>query len=152
MPEIPTILHWLLVCSVVMFVASLILLPYIVIRLPVDYFTRTAPTQFARQHPLVRLLLLGIKNLLGAILLGGGFIMLFTPGQGILAILIGLALIDLPGAHRLKMSLLARPRVIAALNKVRHLAHREPLLVPLPHASSGAKTDRDKPPSSTPDS
>ena len=97
-------------------------------------------------------MLLGIKNLLGAILLGGGFIMLFTPGQGILAILIGLALIDLPGAHRLKMSLLARPRVIAALNKVRHLAHREPLLVPLPHASSGAKTDRDKPPSSAPDS
>lgn len=118
-----------------MFVASLIFLPILVVRLPCDYFTNQAAPRFAKRRPIVRVLLIASKNLLGAVLLGGGILMLFLPGQGILAILIGLALLDIPGAQRLKMRLLGQPKVIAALNKLRRMARREPLHTPCPRSS-----------------
>ena len=126
---------WLVGGSIVMFVASLIFLPLLVVRLPCDYFTNQAAPRFAKRRPIVRVLLIVSKNLLGTVLLGGGILMLFLPGQGILAILIGLALLDIPGAQRIKMRLLGQPKVIAALNKLRRMARRDPLQTPCPQRS-----------------
>jgi hypothetical protein len=63
-----------------------------------------------------------LKNLLGATLLVAGLVMLVMPGQGILAILIGLSLLDFPGKRELERRLVARPRVIRFLNLVRRQA------------------------------
>jgi hypothetical protein len=44
------------------------------------------------------------------------------PGQGILTILAGIALIDFPGRHRLVRWIVARETVMSALNWVRRRA------------------------------
>ena len=123
---------WILGGSVAMFLASLIVLPLLLISMPADYFMHTG-RRFGwldEQHPLVRLALLGIKNAVGLLLLIAGIIMLVTPGQGILAILIGICLTDLPGKRRLERALLRRPGILNTLNSVRTKFGKPPLEKP----------------------
>jgi hypothetical protein len=53
--------------------------------------------------------------------------MLFTPGQGIVTILIGLVLVDLPGKRALERWMVGRPRVLAAINRLRAKYGHPPL-------------------------
>ncbi len=55
--------------------------------------------------------------------------MLVLPGQGILAILVGLMLIDYPFKHRFERWLIAKPAVHRPLNWLRRKVHREPFIV-----------------------
>jgi len=120
---------WLAGFSAVTFVASLIAMPFLIVNMPADYFVRPAPTtgSWQTRHPAVRAILLVLKNLLGAALVVAGIIMLFLPGQGILSILIGLSLLDLPGKRRLERRLVGRPAILRAINAIRAKAHRPPL-------------------------
>ncbi len=72
------------------------------------------------------------KNLLGLILLLAGLIMALplVPGPGVLTVLLGLALLDLPGKRRIERWLVARPSVFAALNKLRSKHNQVPLEAP----------------------
>ena len=121
------------VASVGVFLGSLILLPLLISRLPADYFAtpRASPTRLAKQHPFVRLLLLGAKNLLGVLLLLVGFAMLVLPGQG-LTILAAVILLDFPGKRRLELALVRRPRVLRGLNWIRRKTKHLPLDAPPP--------------------
>lgn len=111
---------WLAVISAVTLAASALLIPWLVSRLPVDYFSRDEhPTAWANRHPLVRVLLLVAKNLVGLLLVVLGVLMLVLPGQGILTIVAGIALIDFPGRHRVVQWIVARDPVMNALNWVR---------------------------------
>ena len=121
---------WLFGLSVAMFIGSLILLPILIIRLPADYFSREGGRTFDGRHPVLRICLLIVKNAIGYALIASGVIMLFTPGQGILAIVVGVSLVDFPGKRALELSVLRRPSVIAALNKIRTMAGRNPLQLP----------------------
>ena len=107
-------------------VVSLWAARWYVLRLPREYFTpRYHPRESWRDaHPALRVGLKVLKNLLGATLLVAGLVMLVMPGQGILAILIGLSLLDFPGKRQLERRLVARPRVIRFLNLVRRQAGR----------------------------
>jgi hypothetical protein len=58
-----------------------------------------------------------------------GAFMLILPGQGVLTIVAGLALIDFPGKHRLIQWLVARPSVLKSMNWMRERAGRDPLIV-----------------------
>lgn len=80
--------------SVVLFFASVFILPLIIIYLPEDYFHRTAQVRL----PMTPLRMIGkiLKNLIGFVLLVAGFLMLFLPGQGILCGLLGISLLDFP--------------------------------------------------------
>ncbi len=69
---------WLLGISVVTFVASLVLLPWLIIRLPADHFVRHEKPQ--QRHPVVHYTLLVVKNALGIVLLIAGVVMSITPG------------------------------------------------------------------------
>jgi hypothetical protein len=117
---------WVLAIGIVTAVISLWAARWYVLRLPREYFTpRYHPREsFRDAHPALRVGLKVLKNLLGATLLIVGLIMLVTPGQGILAILIGLSLLDLPGKRQLERWLVARPKVIRFLNMVRRQAGR----------------------------
>jgi hypothetical protein len=42
-----------------------------------------------------------------------------VPGQGMLTVLIGFVLIDLPGKRRLERKLVGRPRILRAINRLR---------------------------------
>ena len=73
---------WLAVVSLATFVVSGSALPWLLTRLPEDYFEtdRAVHPPWPRQRVLYwawRLL----KNLLGVVLLLAGFVMLFTPGR-----------------------------------------------------------------------
>ena len=78
------VLIGLTVASVVGFIGTLIAIPMILVRLPADYFdTRTTRHWMKDHHPLLRLLGLVAKNVVGIVLLLAGFAMLFLPGQGL---------------------------------------------------------------------
>ena len=114
---------WLAVISAVMLAASALLIPWFVARLPADYFARDDhPMAWADAHPLLRVLLTIGKNLLGLVLIALGVLMLVLPGQGILTIVAGIALVDFPGRHRLVQWIVARETVMNALNWVRRRA------------------------------
>jgi hypothetical protein len=100
--------------------ASALLTGWIVVRMPADYFVgRHPPPLFDGRHPVVRLAARGVKNLIGLALLVAGVLMLFTPGQGVLTILLGLMFLDLPGKRGLERRLVRRPAVLAAINALR---------------------------------
>ena len=67
------------------------------------------------------------KNLLGYILLLGGVLMLFLPGQGILTMVVGLLLIDYPGKFALEKKIVRTPTVFKGLNWLRSKANKPPL-------------------------
>jgi len=123
---------WVAISSVVMFVISLASMPFIVAQIPVDYFTHHGRHRMSQSnhHPIIQLLLAGLKNMLGAILLAAGFIMLFTPGQGLLSILFGLMIMNYPGKYQLECWIIRKPLIFNAVNTMREKQDREPLLPP----------------------
>lgn len=122
-------LLWLALLVGLPFVGTLLLVPWLVVRLPADYFHAThRPTLlWARLHPLLRALLLVGKNLLGLSVMLMGVAMLVLPGQGLLTILIGLLLLDFPGKYRFERWLVRRAPVLRACNWLRQRAGRQPL-------------------------
>lgn len=123
---------WVLgVLSALTFVGSILLVPLLVIRLPENYFMGEdrPSTDMKKRHPLEHLLLEGGKNLLGFVLILSGIIMLLTPGQGLLTILLGLFLMNFPGKYHLEQSLVRQKKVLEALNWIRTKANKPTLKV-----------------------
>ena len=125
------VVFWLAIVSLATFVVSGFVLPWLITRLPENYFLETdrvVRPSWPRDRTLYwtwRVL----KNLAGVILLLAGFVMLFTPGQGVLTILAGLWLMDLPGKRRWELRLIGRPKVLASINWIRQKAGQPPLRV-----------------------
>lgn len=137
-------LFWILgLGSILLFVLSALLIPWIIIVLPADFFIRLRARAFSGRHPVVALLLIILRNVLGAVLLVAGIIMLFIPGQGLLTILIALALIDFPGKHNLLMRMINNPRVFHAANGIRRWAEKPEFL---PASSEVHGGERSSPP------
>ncbi len=116
--------------AVLMYVASIVVVPWLVVRMPRDYLVRKPPVRadWGQHHPAIRLLLKVLKNLIAYVVIAAGVLMLFLPGQGVLTIIAGLLLADFPGKHQLIRWTLMRPAVLRSVNWLRTRAHREPLL------------------------
>lgn len=125
-----TWLVWLGIGSALTFVGSLVLLPVLVVRMAPDYFMPGRPSALAEQHPVARIAGLIAKNVLGTVLLLAGIAMLVMPGQGLLTMLIGVVLLDLPGKRSLERGIVAQPSVHQALNWIRRRHGREPVQIP----------------------
>lgn len=110
------------IASVAMFVGTLAAIPWLIRRLPVDHFVRP-PTKRSLPKRIA-------QNVLGFILVAGGVAMLVLPGQGILTILLGLSIVDLPVRQRVFRWLLLRPRVVDAMQGLRAKAGKPPLVIP----------------------
>jgi hypothetical protein len=108
------------IVSVATIVGSVMLLPYVVARLPSDYFHEHGPAEYDPRYRVP-------KNLLGFVLLVAGVSMLLLPGQGILTLLVSLILLDFPGKRRLERRIVCLPRVLDALNRIRERRGRPPL-------------------------
>ena len=118
--------------SIASFIATLVLIPFLVVRIPEDYFAekkRHRWEPWAHEHPLIRWSLLIAKNILGYIFIILGIAMLVLPGQGILTILIGIMFINFPGKYRLERWTVTRPPVLRTINRLRRNAGRQPLVV-----------------------
>jgi archaellum biogenesis protein FlaJ (TadC family) len=117
------------IASALVFFVSLLSLPWLVALIPEDYFSskQRKPPTWQKQHPVIRALITIVKNLLGIVLLAGGFLMLFMPGQGILTMVAGLILIDYPGKFALEKKIANSPSVLKGLNWLRAKANKPPL-------------------------
>lgn len=120
----------LFVLSVGGFVGTLVAIPVILVRLPPHYFDERYPrTWMENHHPVLRLIGLAVKNVVGFVFLLAGIAMLFLPGQGVLTILIGLSLMDFPGKRYLERKLVGQPTVLKAINTLREKFGKPPLVV-----------------------
>jgi hypothetical protein len=123
------LLWWLGSCSLVTFLATLVAIPWLLIRIPEDYFLhRRAERMELLVHQRIWSIVLRVgKNLLGYVFLIAGVLMLVLPGQGILTILMGLALMDFPGKERCLLWLVSRNSVFHSINWIRSRAGRLPI-------------------------
>lgn len=114
-------LPWLLVASILSLILAAALLPAIVLRLPSNYFVRErrTPVRLAAPNPLPLTVVSLTKNLVGAVFIAAGILMLFLPGQGLLMILIGLMLTNFPGKYQLEQKLIRQPAIARTLNRLR---------------------------------
>jgi len=122
------VLIGLTVASAIGFVASLIAIPMILVRLPADYFDTRIPRHWMKDHhPLLRVIGLAAKNVVGVVFLLAGFAMLFLPGQGVLTMLIGISLMDFPGKRALEARMVGQPTVLGVINSMRQKFGKPPL-------------------------
>lgn len=123
-------LIWLTALSMVFFVGTLMAIPFILVRLPADYFDVRVPRPWMEDHhPVLRLLGHIVKNAVGAIFLFAGFLMLFLPGQGVLTMLIGISMLDFPGKRKVEAKLIGQPTVLSVINGMRQKFNKPPLLL-----------------------
>jgi hypothetical protein len=124
-------LSWLSIVSGLILVAGAIAVPWIVVTLPKDIFSNhKRPGMLDRLPAAVRIPVRVLKNVLALALVLIGIAMLVLPGQGILAILLGVMLGDFPGKLRLQQWLIARPKVMNSLNWLRRTFKKPPLDAP----------------------
>ena len=117
---------------VITFGASLAVISFILVKIPPTYFQESHPRNFwVDRHPSVRWAGLIGKNALGIVLVLLGILMSIpgVPGQGILTILLGTMLIDLPQKRRLERKILSRPKVLEKINRLRHKFSKAPLVL-----------------------
>lgn len=118
--------------SLLLLVVTAMALPFVVANLPEDYFVRRrrAVARRERKYPWLWRLVAVAQNALGAIFVLAGILMLVLPGQGILTILIGLAITNFPGKYAVERAIIRQEAVRRALNKMRAVAGRPPLILP----------------------
>ncbi len=117
--------------SVLLFILALFGLPLIVIAIPSNYFVRPRNHRLDRYgHPAITAILLVAKNLLGVVFIIIGIVLLFMPGQGLLAIFAGIMLLNFPGKRRLELAILCRPSIRRAIGWIRLRAKKSPLILP----------------------
>ena len=125
-----TLIGWMALLSGIAFVATLVLVPLLVVRIPRFYFASGRRHQSRRgcQNSVLRWLLIVAKNLLGIVLVAAGFVMFFLPGQGLLTLLLGLMMMSFPGKSSFERWLVTRPPIFAVVTGLRKRAGREPLV------------------------
>lgn len=124
-------LTWISVSSGACLLLGAIAVPWIVVRLPKDAFANPQRPRWLDQQPAgVRVVLRGLKNIFALALVVLGIAMLVLPGQGVLAILLGVMLGDFPGKARVQEWIFARPIVMKSLNRLRRKFKKPPFEAP----------------------
>lgn len=121
-----------LLLFVVTFAGSLGMVSFMLVRIPATYFHSSHDRAFlVDRHRAVRWSGMLMKNLIGGLLIVLGIIMSVpgVPGQGILTILLGLMLLDVPGKRRWEQKLVRRPKVLQTINRLRGKFGKPPLVL-----------------------
>lgn len=129
--QLPPGTLWIIaIVSILTFLGTLVAIPFVLIRLPHDYFDVRVPRTWMKdRHRALRILGVTLKNILGVLFLFAGIVMLLLPGQGLLTILIGITLLDFPGKQRLEASIVGRPKVLGVVNDLRVRFGKPPLVM-----------------------
>jgi hypothetical protein len=71
------------------------------------------------------------KNILGVFLIAIGIVLSLPgiPGQGVLTILLGLIMLDIPGKRPLECRIVKWPKILANINSIREKFNKKPLVV-----------------------
>lgn len=120
-----TLLYWIGIISLLMFVFSLLLLPWLINKIPADHFEHADEPDSVKLLSPINLL----RNLTGLVVLVAGVGMLILPGQGILCILLGLAIMNFPGKYSLERWVITRKGVLESINWIREKGGNPPLQI-----------------------
>lgn len=117
--------------SLLTFLASLVVVPWLVVRIPADYFLDPdhPPRRGPSRHPALRFMYRSARNVAGLLMVGVGFLLLFMPGQGVLTIFAGLTLMRFPGKYRLERRVMSQNAVLKAVNWLRRRSGHADLLL-----------------------
>ena len=129
LPFNPEWLIALALISLVLFLLSLIFIPWLITRLPSDYFIneKRHKSKIRNTHPFIYFTVRTFKNIIGGFLIIAGIFMLILPGQGIITIIVGLGLMDFPGKFRLLQKFAQQPSVFKSINWIRKKTNKKPL-------------------------
>src|SRR5262245_47208371 len=142
--------------AVTMAAISLVIVGFVLARLPADYFVNPDARRPIDRHPVLKALFVIVRNAVGYFLIALGAVLSLpgVPGQGLLTILMGVMLIDFPGKHRLERWLIRRRTVLNNVNRLRARCGQPPLLVEVASSqgsevrsqeSGGQETERQQP-------
>ena len=119
-----------------LFVASLAVsfgaIAIVMVKIPPNYFSTHYERDFLPDSQwLVRWGAVILKNVFGVFLILLGIVLSLpgVPGQGILTILLGIIMLDIPGKRPIEAKIIQRPAVLAAINKLRARYNKPPLVV-----------------------
>lgn len=119
-----------------LFVGSLLLsfasIGIVMVKIPENYFSTHYQQDFLPGSPwIVRWGAVIAKNVFGAFLVLLGIILSLpgVPGQGILTILLGLIMLDIPGKRPLEARIIKRPTILTAINDLRARYNKPPLVM-----------------------
>jgi len=119
-----------------LFVISLVIsfgaIALVMVKIPPHYFAAHHERDFMPNSPwLVRWGAVAAKNILGIFLIILGIVLSLpgVPGQGILTILLGLIMVDIPGKRPLEARIVQRPSVLNAINRLRAKYDKPPLVM-----------------------
>jgi hypothetical protein len=128
-----TVVWYMGLSSVLMFFGTLLCLSVIIVMLPKDYFLtkNTSVQKFPIDRPVIRIIYIIIKNIVGFFLILAGMAMLVLPGQGLLSLLIGISISSFPGKRRLIRIIIRRKAILKTANWLRRKTDRPPLEVPI---------------------
>src|SRR5262245_34948603 len=113
----------------VTFTLSLLMVSFVLVKIPPTYFHIEHNREFMVGKPwLVRWSGLILKNIVGVLLIALGIVLSLpgVPGQGILTILLGLVMLDIPGKRPLEARIVRRPAVLSSINKLRARFNKPP--------------------------
>lgn len=104
----------------------------VMVKIPENYFSTHYKRDFLPGSPwIVRWGAVIAKNILGLFLICLGIVLSLpgVPGQGILTILLGLIMIDIPGKRPLEAKIIERTAVRNAIDKLRAKYGKPPLVL-----------------------
>ncbi len=109
----------------------------VLVRLPPDYITNEHPVRPARADIRARLGL-WLRHLAGILLILLGLILMLpgVPGQGLLTVIAGLFISELPGTGKLLRRILKNAKVLAAVNALRARYKHPPLTTNPPETAA----------------
>jgi hypothetical protein len=117
-----------------LFLASLLIsflaIGIVLVKIPENYFSSHYQQDFMPNSPwIVRWGVVIVKNIFGIFLVLLGILLSLpgVPGQGVLTILLGLIMLDIPGKRPLEAKIIKRPTVLAAANNLRARYNKPPL-------------------------
>jgi hypothetical protein len=117
--------------SVIASVGAAAVVMVVLVKLPPDYFVDSGIRQpLPNTHPLVRSIIVFLKNLLGSVLVALGLVMSVPgiPGPGIVTIVMGLMLLDFAEKRRWARWIISRPPILRAANRLRRKYGRPPFV------------------------
>lgn len=115
---------------VVSFLASTALVAFVMVKIPENYFSSHYQQDFLPNSSwFTRWGVVLVKNFVGVIIVLAGIVMLVGPGPGLLTILIGSIMIDIPGKRPLEARLLKQPTILSAANNLRARYGKPPLIM-----------------------
>lgn len=109
---------------------SLIAISIVMVKIPPAYFSSHYERDFMPGSPfLVRWGAVIVKNIFGVFLICLGILLSLpgVPGQGVLTILLGLIMVDIPGKRPIEARIIKRPAVLSAINNLRAKYNKPPL-------------------------